>query len=77
MAMNSTYRALTRAGFNATNFPRLQDVLFITEAEAAALYVARHYSEEKDHEFLKVCPLCCSPILVLTITPGKPIFRAR
>lgn len=36
MAMNSTYRALTTAGFNRTNFPRLQDVLFITESEAAA-----------------------------------------
>jgi hypothetical protein len=54
MAMNSTYRALTKAGFNRTNFPRLQEVMFITESEAAAHYVARFYRDEKGQEFLKV-----------------------
>ncbi|KAJ4365713.1 hypothetical protein N0V83_008333 [Neocucurbitaria cava] len=53
MAQNSTYRALTKAGFNRANFPRLQDILFITESEAAALYVARYYRDEKGQEFLK------------------------
>ncbi|CAO2656251.1 Nn.00g050540.m01.CDS01 [Neocucurbitaria sp. VM-36] len=53
MAMNSTFRALTKAGFNRANFPRLQEVLFITESEAAALYVARYYRDEKGQEFLK------------------------
>ncbi|KAI4955558.1 hypothetical protein J4E91_001419 [Alternaria rosae] len=46
MAMNSTYRALMKAGFNRTNFPRLQDVMFVTEPEAAAVYTARHYRDE-------------------------------
>jgi hypothetical protein len=54
MAMNSTYRALTRAGFNQTNFPRLQNVMFITESEAAAHYVARFYRDTRGQEFLKV-----------------------
>lgn len=54
MAMNSTYRALTNAGFNRNNFPRLQDVMFITESEAAAHYVARFYRDERGQEFLKV-----------------------
>jgi hypothetical protein len=60
MAMNSTYRAMTKAGFNQINFPKLQDVMFITESEAAALYVTRHYSDEKGHAFLKVCLLAYS-----------------
>jgi hypothetical protein len=54
MAMNSTYRALTKAGFNRENFPNLQDVMFITEPEAAALYTARHYRDEMSQEFLEV-----------------------
>ncbi|KAF2827326.1 actin-like ATPase domain-containing protein, partial [Ophiobolus disseminans] len=53
MAINSTYRALTAAGFNQKNFPRLQEVMFITESEAAAHYVARFYRDEKSQEFLK------------------------
>lgn len=54
MAMNSTYRALSKAGFNQKNFPRLQEVMFITESEAAAHYVARFYRDERGQEFLKV-----------------------
>ena len=53
MAMNSTYRALTRAGFNQLNFPRLQDILFLTESEAASIYTARHYRDERTEEFLQ------------------------
>lgn len=53
MAMNSTFRALSRAGFNRVNFPKLEDVMFITEPEAAALYTARHYRDEKAEEFLR------------------------
>jgi hypothetical protein len=54
MAMNSTYRALMKAGFNRVKFPRLQDVMFITEPEAAALYTARHYRDEMAHDILEV-----------------------
>lgn len=53
MAMNSTFRALTKAGFNKENFPKLEDVMFITEPEAAALYTARHYRDELREEFLR------------------------
>jgi hypothetical protein len=54
MAMNSTYRALMKAGFNRDNFPNLHDVMFITEPEAAARYTARHYRDEMAQEFLEV-----------------------
>ena len=53
MAMNSTFRALTKAGFNRVNFPKLEEVMFITEPEAAALYTARHYRDEKAEDFLR------------------------
>lgn len=53
MAMNSTFRALFKAGFNRESFPRLEDVMFITEPEAAALYTARHYRDELGERFLK------------------------
>ncbi|KAJ4412725.1 hypothetical protein N0V91_000487 [Didymella pomorum] len=53
MAMNSTFRAMTKAGFNRENFPRLEDVMFITEPEAAALYTARHYRDELGERFLQ------------------------
>jgi hypothetical protein len=54
MAMNSTYRALIKAGFNRTSFPKLQDIMFITEPEAAALYTARHYRDEVAQTTLQV-----------------------
>ncbi|KAF2127870.1 hypothetical protein P153DRAFT_432314 [Dothidotthia symphoricarpi CBS 119687] len=53
MAMNSTFRALSKAGFNQLNFPKLEEVMFITEPEAAALYTARYYRDEKREEFLR------------------------
>ncbi|KAJ8111356.1 hypothetical protein OPT61_g6033 [Boeremia exigua] len=52
-AINSTFRAMTNAGFNRINFPSLEDIMFITEPEAAALYTARHYRDEKAEEFLR------------------------
>lgn len=42
------------AGFNAENFPRLQNIMFITEPEAAAQYTARHYRDEERNVFLEV-----------------------
>jgi hypothetical protein len=63
MAMNSTYRALMKAGFNRSNFPKLQDVMFITEPEAAAIYTARHYRDELAQVTLQVC----------LIRPEKPL----
>jgi len=55
--MNSTYRALMTAGFNRTNFPKLRDVMFITEPEAAAVYTARHYRDELAQTTLRVCSI--------------------
>ncbi|KAF2828907.1 hypothetical protein CC86DRAFT_199672 [Ophiobolus disseminans] len=51
-AMNATYRAITKAGFNRFNFPRLNDVMFITESEAAARYTVRYYKEQRGVNFL-------------------------
>lgn len=53
-ALNSTYRAVTTAGFSRVNFPKLNDILFVTESEAAARYTVRHYKEEKASDFLHV-----------------------
>lgn len=52
-AMNSTYRALTQAGFNQTTFPRLKDIIFVTEPEAAAIFTAREEKLAMGREYLK------------------------
>jgi len=77
-ALNSTYRAITGAGFNRANFPRLNDVMFITESEAAARYTVRHYKEEKAVEFLNVRLWPQLPMMkpVLTRLAGQLIFCA-
>jgi hypothetical protein len=49
------YRAIQRAGFSKQYFPRLKDVMCITEGEAAAIYTVRHLKEEQGKdEFLLV-----------------------
>jgi hypothetical protein len=52
--MNSTYKAALQAGFNDKTFPRLSEVIFVTEPEAAAIYTARYLREDKRISFLKV-----------------------
>ncbi|KAH8685431.1 hypothetical protein BGZ60DRAFT_522721 [Tricladium varicosporioides] len=52
-AKNSTFRALTRAGFNQKSFPELQDVILISEPEAAAIHTARHLVEKHGVDFLE------------------------
>ncbi|KAI9773911.1 MAG: hypothetical protein M1840_006137 [Geoglossum simile] len=52
-AKNSTFRALTRAGFNKDTFPQLKDILLISEPEAAAIYTARYLREGDGADFLK------------------------
>lgn len=42
------------AGFNQEAFPRLKDVIVVTEPEAAAAYTARQLREEEGRDFLKV-----------------------
>jgi hypothetical protein len=76
--MNSTYRALTKAGFNQLNFPKLREVMFITESEAAAHYVARFYRDEKGQQILKVGDLVHTITYwrpLLTRNAGKSIFH--
>ncbi|KUJ18836.1 uncharacterized protein LY89DRAFT_717366 [Mollisia scopiformis] len=51
-AKDSTFRALQRAGFNSDTFPRLSEMLLISEPEAAAIYTARYEKEKKGIEFL-------------------------
>jgi hypothetical protein len=54
-AKNATYRAVTLAGFNRDTFPRLQDIMMLSEPEAAAVYTARYLKEEEpDKSFLRV-----------------------
>jgi hypothetical protein len=57
MAKNSTIRAIRAAGFNETNFPNLQELIMVTEPEAAAVYTARALRKTLGSEFLKVRPL--------------------
>lgn len=54
MAKNSTYRAVTKAGFNQSYFPMLREVILVTESEAAAIYTARYLKRSLGKEFLKV-----------------------
>jgi hypothetical protein len=44
-ARNSTFRAMTKAGFNRETFPNLDKVILVTEPEAAAFYTARYVKE--------------------------------
>jgi hypothetical protein len=55
-AKNSTFRALTRAGFNRRTFPELRDFLLVTEPEAAAVYTARQQKELMGADFLNASP---------------------
>ncbi|KAH6663361.1 hypothetical protein B0J14DRAFT_609302 [Halenospora varia] len=52
-AKNSTFRALTRAGFSKKNFPELQDMILISEPEAAAIYTARYLTDKYGADFLE------------------------
>ncbi|KAF2658712.1 hypothetical protein K491DRAFT_755999 [Lophiostoma macrostomum CBS 122681] len=53
-AMNSTYRASTKAGFNHHYFPMLKEVIFVTESEAAAIYTTRYLKNRQGTEFLRM-----------------------
>lgn len=44
-AKNSTFRAVTNAGFNISNFPKLSKTRLIKEPEAAAFYALRYLHE--------------------------------
>ena len=63
--MNSTYRAITKAGFNGNTFQKLANVIIITEPEAAALYTARHLKEIDGQNCLRVST-CTDSVRSLT-----------
>lgn len=42
------------AGFSEKNFPNLQDIIMVTEPEAAAIYTARYLKSTLGQDFLKV-----------------------
>jgi molecular chaperone DnaK (HSP70) len=46
-AKNSTFRALTQAGFNSDTFKELKSMMLVSEPEAAAIYTARYLIEEQ------------------------------
>lgn len=52
-AMNSTYRALRKVGFNQESFPKLKEIIFVTEPVAAAIYTARYLKDTMGQDFLK------------------------
>lgn len=54
-ANNATFRALRSAGFNKENFPTLNDMILISEPEAASYYTVQHLQARKA-EFLKASP---------------------
>ncbi|KAF2495164.1 hypothetical protein BU16DRAFT_539159 [Lophium mytilinum] len=60
-AKNSTLRAIRNAGFNEQNFPKLQDIIMVTEPEAAAMYTARYLKTKMQKDFLKIgeCFVLC------------------
>lgn len=44
-AKNSTFRALSQAGFNNGTFKQLKRMMLVSEPEAAAIYTARFLNE--------------------------------
>jgi hypothetical protein len=70
MAKNSTYRAVTRAGFNRKYFPALKEVMMISEPEAAAVYTARYMREMKQEDFLEVGCRCSLELGLTFEEPG-------
>ncbi|KAK0125658.1 hypothetical protein ONS95_000339 [Cadophora gregata] len=60
-AKNSYYQALRYAGLNKDNFPRMSNILLVSEAEAAAAYTARYLKESCGTDILKLreCFLVC------------------
>jgi hypothetical protein len=60
------FRALTRAGFTAEIFPRLEEMLLISEPEAAAVYTARFLREKDGIEFIKVGRYVTVPMIAFT-----------
>jgi len=51
-AKNRTIQAISRAGFDTTNFPRLQDIFLVAEPEAAALYTITTQFEIEGSNFM-------------------------
>ncbi|KAL5328743.1 hypothetical protein ACEPPN_002247 [Leptodophora sp. 'Broadleaf-Isolate-01'] len=53
-AKNSIFRALTKAGLSRENFPLLDEMILVSEPEAAAIYTARYLKEVNGQYLLRV-----------------------
>jgi hypothetical protein len=60
-AKNSTFRAVRKAGFNEENFPGLDQIIMVSEPEAAAIFTTRFLTKDKKKHFLKLgeCFVLC------------------
>lgn len=58
-ASNATFRALRQAGFNETMIPTLNDMILLTEPEAASHFTVRHL-QQTNPKILKVSAATCS-----------------
>jgi hypothetical protein len=54
LAKNRTFRAISKAGFDESNFRRLRDVIMVSEPEAAALYTLKDLREQDGEESINV-----------------------
>ena len=57
-AYGSIFKAIREAGFNKSVFPTLQDMILVTEPEAASCFTARDNLEQRS-DFLKVSDEQC------------------
>lgn len=53
-ATNLTFRAIQQAGFNEVNFPCLNQIIAISEPEAASHFAVRQFIEQDKNSDLRV-----------------------
>lgn len=54
LAKNRTFRAISKAGFDESNFKRLREVIMVSEPEAAALYTLKDLRTQDGEESINV-----------------------
>ena len=75
-AKNSTFRAVSSAGFNKARIPNLQDTMMLSEPVAAASYTARCLKEELGKDFLRVSDDYTTMAMVFMLTSkGRGMLR--
>ena len=53
-AINCSYRSMTQAGFDRSNFPTLENIFIVSEPEAAAQYVVKFLQQQQRAHNLRV-----------------------